>query len=130
MTTPETTNPPMLRRAASPVLRAVVTLGALVALGQAVLAGQLLTGGSGALMAHGIGGGIAVLLGLVQLVVAVVARVRGWATTAFAVLSGVLLLALVAQFFAGGTGAIGVHVPLGVLISGCYAALVVAVWRR
>lgn len=118
------------RTAAGPTLRVLVTIGALVVALQAVLAGMVLSGDSGALMLHSIVGSLAVLIGLVQLVAAGVARFRGRAGTAMVTASGILFVALLAQFAVGTMTVLAVHVPLGVLIFGCYAVLLVTVWRR
>jgi hypothetical protein len=111
-------------------LRLVVTLGAIAVLGQGLLAGQILVGDSGALLAHGDGALIVVAIGLVQLIVAVVAWRRRRAPGSVALVSGLVLLAVVGQTVAGAMSLLAVHVPLAVAIFGGYAALSSTVWRR
>jgi hypothetical protein len=130
MTTSIPTPVPTAAGALGTALRLVVTLGAIAVLGQAVLAGQILGGDSGALLAHGTGAMVLVVIGLVQLVVAVVAWRRRRAPGSVALVSGLVLLALVGQTLAGAMSLLAVHIPLGVAIFGGYAGLLNTVWRR
>ncbi|MFI7447350.1 hypothetical protein ACIBQX_07605 [Nonomuraea sp. NPDC049714] len=108
--------------------KAVALLYMVAVLVQAVTAGQLLSGATGGL--HGVGAGAVLLLGLAQLVVAVLlwrpGRGAGWPAL---VSLAVLLLGLV-QSMLGGSGAVAAHVPLGMALFGLSVWLVVWSWRR
>ncbi|MEZ7130993.1 hypothetical protein ACBR40_37165 [Nonomuraea sp. AD125B] len=108
--------------------RAVTVLNTLAVLAQGVTAGQLLSGGGAGLHASG---ALAVhVLGLAQLVAAVLLwrPGRGAGRPALVAL-GVLLLGFV-QSMLGGTGAVAGHVPLGMALLGLSVWLLVAAWRR
>jgi hypothetical protein len=106
----------------------LTTLSMLSVLVQAVTAGQLMSGGAQGL--HGAGAFVVHVLGLLQLVAAVLVwrpgRGVGWLALASL---GVLLLGFV-QSALGGSGAVAVHVPLGMTIFGLSVWLVVWAWRR
>lgn len=108
--------------------KVVTVLNTLAVLLQAVTAGQLMSGGDAAL--HGMGANAVHLLGLVQLVVAVLlwrpGRGAGWP----AVVSAVVLLLGFVQSMLGGTGAVAAHVPLGMGLFGLSVWLLVWAWRR
>ncbi|QYC43166.1 hypothetical protein Nocox_27870 [Nonomuraea coxensis DSM 45129] len=108
--------------------RAVTVLNALAVLAQGVTAGQLMSG-AGAGM-HASGAGAVHVLGLALLVSAVLlwrpGRGAGWPAL---VSLGILLLGMV-QSMLGGTGAVAVHVPLGMTLLGLSVWLMVAAWRR
>jgi hypothetical protein len=55
---------------------------------------------------------------------------RGLCTGRTAAISAALLVAVVAQAIAGGSGLLALHIPLGVAVFGGYAALLAALWRR
>ncbi|GAA3562159.1 hypothetical protein GCM10022419_048550 [Nonomuraea rosea] len=107
------------------VVAALSTLSVLV---QAVTAGQLMSGGGASL--HGTGAGAVHVLGLVQVVVAVLVwrpgRGVGWP----ALVSVAVLLLGFLQSALGGSGAVAVHVPLGMTLFGLSVWLVVWAWRR
>ncbi|MEV0385178.1 hypothetical protein [Nonomuraea sp. NPDC050643] len=108
--------------------KAVAALNTLSVLAQAVTAGQLMSGGGGSL--HGVGATAVHVLGLAQLVVAVLlwrpGRGAGWPAL---VSLAVLLLGFV-QSAMGGSGVVTVHVPLGMTLFGLSVWLLVWSWRR
>ncbi|GGP15451.1 hypothetical protein LDL08_25420 [Nonomuraea glycinis] len=108
--------------------KVVALLNMAAILVQAVTAGQMMSGAAGGL--HGAGAGAVHLLGLVQLVVAVLlwrpARGVGWPAL---VSLAVLLLGFV-QSMLGGSGVVAAHVPLGMTLFGLSVWLVVWSWRR
>jgi hypothetical protein len=108
--------------------KAVAALNTLSVLVQAVTAGQLMSGGTATL--HGTGAFAVHVLGLVQLVVAVLmwrpGRRAGWPAL---VSAAVLLLGFV-QSALGGSGVVAVHVPLGMTLFGLSVWLLVWAWRR
>ncbi|MGW0805861.1 hypothetical protein [Nonomuraea sp. NPDC002799] len=108
--------------------KAVTALNTLAVLAQAVTAGQLMSGGGPGL--HGTGAAAVHLLGVVQLVVAVLlwrpGRGAGWPAL---VSLAVLLLGFV-QSALGGSGAVAAHVPLGMSLFGLSVWLLVWSWRR
>ncbi|MDP9867130.1 MULTISPECIES: hypothetical protein [Streptosporangium] len=108
------------------VLRAVSALYGVAVLVQAVTAGQLLSGGAAG--AHGAGAAAVHLLGLAQLVVAVLLWRPGRGPGRPALASLVLLLAGFAQSALGGAGGTALHVPLGMALFGGVVAMTVWVW--
>ncbi|SDM19988.1 hypothetical protein [Nonomuraea jiangxiensis] len=108
--------------------KAVTALNTVSVLVQAVTAGQLMSGGGAGL--HGTGALAVHVLGLVQVVAAVLmwrpGRGAGWPAL---VSVAVLLLGFV-QSALGGSGAVAVHVPLGMAIFGLGVWLLVWSWRR
>jgi hypothetical protein len=108
--------------------KVVALLNMAAILVQAVTAGQLLSGATGGL--HGAGAMAVHVLGLAQLVVAVLVwrpgRGEGWPAL---VSLAVLLLGFV-QSMLGGSGAVAGHVPLGMALFGLSVWLVVWSWRR
>ncbi|MFC4117548.1 hypothetical protein [Nonomuraea zeae] len=108
--------------------KAVAVLNTLAVLVQAVTAGQLMGGGGAGL--HGAGAGAVHVLGLAQVVVAVLlwrpGRQAGWPAL---VSVAVLLLGFV-QSMLGGSGVVAVHVPLGMALFGLSVWLLVWAWRR
>ncbi|MEV0597450.1 hypothetical protein [Nonomuraea cavernae] len=108
--------------------RIVAALSMLSVLGQAVTAGQLMSGVTDA--AHGSGATVVHVLGLAQLVVAVLlwrpGRGAGWP----ALVSLAVLLLGAVQSMLGGMGQVSLHVPLGLTLFGLSVWLVVWSWRR
>ncbi|SEG91142.1 hypothetical protein SAMN05444920_107202 [Nonomuraea solani] len=106
----------------------VAALSTLSVLAQAVTAGQLMSGGAES--PHGVGATAVHVLGLAQLVVAVLlwrpGRGAGWPAL---VSLAVLLLGFV-QSAMGGSGVVTVHVPLGMALFGLSVWLLVWSWRR
>ncbi|RBQ19700.1 hypothetical protein DP939_13305 [Spongiactinospora rosea] len=109
-------------------LRVAVALHVASILVQAVTAGQMI-GGADMRGLHGAGSAAVHVLGLVQLVLAVVywraGRGPGWPAAA----SLVLLLLGFGQSMTGGMGAASTHVPLGLLTFGVAVAILVVVFR-
>jgi hypothetical protein len=107
-------------------LRIVTSLQVLAIIMQAVTAGQILNGADGATGVHGAGAGAVHLLGVIQVIVAVLywkpGRGTGWA----AVTSLVLLVAGFAQSAMGDSHNLAVHIPLGVGLLAL--ATTIAVW--
>ena len=110
-------------------LRAIVLLHAALVLTQAALAGQFLAGHGAWLRVHETNAGIIQLVGLVQLVVAVLlwrpGRGPGWPALA----SLALLVAEELQIGFGYARVLALHVPLGVAIFGLTVALLVGTGR-
>ncbi|MCK2216825.1 hypothetical protein MF672_023960 [Actinomadura sp. ATCC 31491] len=108
--------------------RAVTVLNTLAVLTQGVTAGQLMSGAGAGL--HGTGALVVHVLGLAQLVAAVLlwrpGRRAGWPAL---VALAVLLLGF-AQSMLGGSGAVAGHVPLGMTLFGLSVWLLVQSWRR
>ncbi|MEU6781613.1 hypothetical protein ABZ912_20610 [Nonomuraea angiospora] len=107
--------------------KAVVVLNTLSVLAQAVTAGQLMSGGGAG--AHGMGAFAVHVLGLLQLVAAVLlwrpGRGPGWP----ALVGLAVLLLGFAQSALGGSGVLAVHVPLGMTLFGLSVWLLVWAWR-
>ena len=110
-------------------LRVAVLLHAAVILAQAALAGQFLAGHGAWLRVHETNAGIIQLVGLVQLVVAVLlwrpGRGPGWPALA----SLALLVAEELQIGFGYARVLALHVPLGVAIFGLTVAMLVGTGR-
>ena len=110
-------------------LRAIVLLHAALVLAQAALAGQFLAGHGAWLRVHETNAGIIQLVGLVQLVVAILlwrpGRGPGWPALA----SLALLLAEEFQIGFGYGRVLALHVPLGVAIFGLTVAMLVGTGR-
>ncbi|MEV0586398.1 hypothetical protein [Nonomuraea sp. NPDC050310] len=106
----------------------LATLGCVAVMVQAITAGQLVDGGSTAM--HGIGAGAVHLVQLGQLVAAVLLWRPGRGPAWPAVVSLVILLAGFAQSATGGSGAVAVHVPLGVTVFGLSVWATVWAWSR
>ena len=110
-------------------LRAIVLLHAVLVLTQAALAGQFLAGHGAWLRVHETNAGIIQLVGLVQLVVAVLlwrpGRGPGWPALA----SLALLVAEELQIGFGYARVLALHVPLGVAIFGLTVAMLVGTGR-
>jgi hypothetical protein len=110
-------------------LRAIVLLHAALVLTQAALAGQFLSGHGAWLRVHETNAGVIQLVGLVQLVVAVLVwrpgRGPGWPALA----SLALLVAEEFQIGFGYARVLALHVPLGVAIFGLTVAMLVGTGR-
>ncbi|TDD17118.1 hypothetical protein [Nonomuraea diastatica] len=108
--------------------KVVAILNAASVLAQGVTAGQLMSGAGAGL--HGQGSLVVHVLGLVQLIVAVLVwrpgRGAGWPALASL---AILLLGFV-QSMLGGSGAVTTHVPLAMGLFGLSVWLVVWSWRR
>ena len=109
-------------------LKTVTTLNALSVLVQAVTAGQLLSGGSASL--HGTGALAVHVLGLIQLVVAVLLWRPGRGAGGPALIALAILLLGFVQSAVGGSGTLAIHVPLGMAIFGLSVWLLVRAFRR
>ncbi len=111
------------------MLRIVAAAHLVAIAGQPVFAGVYLSGGYDGLRLHAAGADVVTSLGYLQLVAAIVVRLRlrrAWpclATTA-------VVAAETVQYFAGLDGALWLHIPLGVLTVAGLVSLVVALWRR
>lgn len=112
------------------LLRTVMTLHAVDVFLQAVFAGRFLSGDYGMLGAHGTNAFVVVIIGLVQVILAVLywrpGRGPGWPALATAG----LLVAESIQMELGFTRIIGVHVPLGVAIVSAAILMLVWAWGR
>jgi hypothetical protein len=125
---PRTEQESLMPRFARP-LRAIVLLHAALILTQAVLAGQFLSGHETWLRVHETNAGIIQLIGLVQLVVAVLVWRPGGGPGWPALTSLALLLAEEFQIGFGYARLLALHVPLGVAIFGLTVALLVGTGR-
>jgi hypothetical protein len=110
-------------------LRVVVLLHAALVLAQAAFAGQFLGGDGAWVRVHEANAGIIYMVGLVQLVLAILVwrpgRGPGWPALA----SLVLLLAEQLQMGFGYARILALHVPLGVAIFGLTVAMAVGTRR-
>lgn len=106
-------------------LRVLIVAQAAAILAQAVFAGMFLNGDEALRDVHGTGAGAVHLFGLLQLIAAIVywrpGRGPGWPV----LVSLALLLLGIAQSATGGSGAVAVHVPLGMSLFGLTVWLVV-----
>ncbi|MGI5289204.1 hypothetical protein ACQEVF_38505 [Nonomuraea polychroma] len=104
------------------------TLNTLAVLAQAVTAGQLMSGGGAGV--HGMGALAVHLLGLAQLVAAVLLWRPGRGAAWPALVSLAVLLLGFVQSMLGGSGAMAAHVPLAMGLFGLSVWLLVWAWRR
>ena len=111
------------------VLRAVVSAHVLAIVGQPVFAGVYLSGDYDALRWHAIGADVVSYIAVAQLVVAVVVWIRQREAWPF-LATATVLVAEVAQYFAGLAGALWLHIPLGVLTVVMVVVLFIRVWLR
>jgi hypothetical protein len=110
------------------VTRGVATVHTVVILAQPVLAGRYLIGDYDMLAWHTFGADLVTYLGVAQLVSAALLWWRGgtrWPLWA----SLLLFVGESGQYFAGVSGALDVHVPLGVVLAVSASAVLVAIWR-
>ncbi|WP_049567216.1 hypothetical protein [Nonomuraea sp. SBT364] len=108
--------------------KAAAVLNAAAVLLQAVTAGQLMEGAGRAL--HGAGAGAVHVLGLALLVTAVLVWRPGRGPIWPAAVSLAVLLLGMVQSMAGGSGAVAVHVPLGMALFGLSVWLLAWSFRR
>ena len=110
--------------------RILITLAALVLFNQAVLAGQFMSGTFESLEFHSIGASVADGIVLFALVAAGLARYRRlyswWPVSS----TGLLLVAMQGQEFAGEQRILTLHIPLGVLLIMSVSWLAVWAWRE
>ncbi|MFJ6381105.1 hypothetical protein ACIQI7_14035 [Kitasatospora sp. NPDC092039] len=109
-------------------LRALAAAHTVALFGQPVFAGVYLSGDYDALGWHAVGADTVTSLGYLQLVAALVCRVRlrrSWP------LVGALAVAVAetVQYFAGLGGALWLHLPLGVATIAATVVLTIALWR-
>ena len=110
------------------VTRGFVTVHAVAIFGQPVLAGRYLTGDYDMLALHAFGADLVFYVALAQLVPT---ALLWWRTGVRWPFWGSLLLVVgeTGQYFAGLSGVLDVHVPLGVALAALASVMVVAVWR-
>ncbi len=116
------------RRADVAALRLVASVQLALLLLQAAIAGQFLGGNDAAVGLHWANADLIQLLGLVQVVLAVVVWCRRGPAWPAAV-SALLLVAIEFQFVMGFRQQVSVHVPLGVAIFGAMLWLTIALGR-
>lgn len=112
------------------VLRTFITLSVVMVLIQAVLAGQIIDGDESMVRLHGMGGGFVHVLGILQVIAAILVWRPGRGSVWPLVASVVILLAGFVQSATGGSGNVILHVPLGVLIFGLLVWMTAWTWRR
>jgi hypothetical protein len=114
--------------------RAVATVHALAVFGQPILAGRFMNGDTAMLELHGDNAVVVGVLGIVQLIVAIlcwrIARGGSWPCSWPVPLCVGLALAEPLQIFFGFNRVIGLHVPLGVAIVATTVVLLISVWTR
>jgi hypothetical protein len=128
-----TARPPAARRpAAWPwwLLRAGVGVQALATFGQPLFAGRFLAGDYGSLAAHRAGAVLVLDLSFVQLVTALLAWKWGRAPGGLILTAVAMTTAVTIQLHAGFSHDLGLHIPLGVLVVGVTAWLLVWTWRH
>jgi hypothetical protein len=118
----------MTGRGSYGVLRWLVTAHAVVIFVLPVLAGRYLVGDAGMLAGHRLAADVGTVVGLAQLVAAAVVWWRAGAR--WPLLASLPLVAGEAgQYAVGVSGALDLHVPLGVALAGYVTALALLVWR-
>ncbi|MEV5573420.1 hypothetical protein AB0L06_25540 [Spirillospora sp. NPDC052269] len=111
------------------VFRGVVSTHLVAIFGQPVFAGILLSGDYDGLRMHATGANLTTSLGYVQLIVAIVLWVRLRRAWPFAATLAIVLAETV-QYFAGMTGVLWLHLPLGVATIAAVVVQFIDVWRR
>lgn len=113
------------------VFRSVVAVHAALVLAQAAFAGRFLAGDDAGLRLHEVTGTeVVTVAALVQIAAAVLVWRPGRRPAWLLAVSVLLFVAEVVQISLGFAGALAVHVPLGVAISGVTVALLVGSWSR
>jgi hypothetical protein len=110
------------------VVRGFVTVHAVVIFAQPVFAGSYLIGDYDMLALHALGADLVSYLGVAQLVVAALLWWRGGMRWPFWA-SLVLVLGETGQYVAGLSGALDLHIPLGVALVALASIMLVAIWR-
>ena len=111
------------------VLRVLFTVQAIATFLQPVLAGRFLAGDFGALDAHRATADLVFGLSLVQLATVLLVWRLGRAPARLMLFAILLAAGVYIQLHAGFSRNLGLHIPLGVLIVGVTAWLLVWVWR-
>jgi hypothetical protein len=110
-------------------MRTSATTFAILAFLQPVLAGRFLSGDYAVLDSHRTNASVVGLLAIIQIVVALLAWRIGRAPRSILGASAGLAVACALQIALGYARILGLHVPLGVLIVGGAASLLIQVWR-
>ncbi|MGW5360437.1 hypothetical protein [Actinopolymorpha pittospori] len=108
--------------------RVMVGLQVLAIFVQAITAGLVVAGRPGAKPLHGTTATVALLVGLLTLVAAILVWKPGGGSARFTVPSAVLLVLLVVQSILGGNHVKAVHVPLGVALFGGVVVVALQAW--
>lgn len=111
------------------VTRGFVTMHAVLIFGQPVLAGRYLTGDYDMLALHALGADLVFYIALAQLIPTALLWKRAGVRWPFWA-SLLLVVGETGQYFAGLSGVLDVHVPLGVALAALASVVVVAVWRN
>jgi hypothetical protein len=111
------------------VFRGVVSAHLVAVFGQPVFAGVYLSGDFDGLRMHAVGADIVTSLGYLQVIAAVVVWVRLRQVWPFVASLGVVVAETV-QYFAGQSGALWLHLPLGVMTVAAVVVLFIWVWRQ
>lgn len=110
------------------VLRGIVTVHTIAIFTQPVLAGRYLIGDYDMLALHTFGADLVTYLGVAQVVVSALLWWRGGTRWPFWA-SLLLFLGVSGQYFVGVSGALDLHVPLGVALAVFASIMLVAIWR-
>lgn len=105
------------------LLRGILGLHAALAVAQPVLAGSYLSGNVDAIAIHGPIGSALIPIGMLQFVIAVLFWWPGRGPWWPALVSAFLVVAEITQVTAGYARTLGLHIPLGVLITGSVVVL-------
>ncbi|WP_433220845.1 hypothetical protein [Microtetraspora malaysiensis] len=111
------------------ILRALVSAHVVAILGQPVFAGVYLSGDYDGLGWHAAGANAVTSLGYLQVVAAIAVWIRLRQAGPFLATMAVVAAETV-QYFAGMSGALWLHIPLGVMTVVAVVVQFIAVWRR
>jgi hypothetical protein len=122
--------PPRTRgRTVLGVVRWCVTVHTVAIFAQPVLAGRYLIGDYDMLALHRFGADLVTYLAVAQIVLAALLWWRGGTRWPFWT-SLLLFLGESGEYFAGVSGALDLHVPLGVALAMCSSTMLVGIWRK
>jgi hypothetical protein len=110
------------------VVRGFVTVHTVAIFAQPVFAGRYLIGDYDMLALHALGADLVIYLGVAQIVLSALLWWRGGTRWPFWA-SLLLFLGESGQYFAGVSGALDLHVPLGVALAMYASIMLVGIWR-
>ncbi|WP_218002006.1 hypothetical protein [Microtetraspora malaysiensis] len=111
------------------ILRALVSAHVVAILGQPVFAGVYLSGDYDGLGWHAAGANAVTSIGYLQVIAAIMVWIRLRQVGPFLATTAVVAAETV-QYFAGMSGALWLHIPLGVMTVVAVVVQFIAVWRR